>query len=157
MATVYKDVLQAEMRALLDSQSHRCSPTYYSCKWKALSQNSHPASEPPESLSFGIVWSSAQNSWLITSVASFTNETWPVMDDNECIHYSSPLGLGTDQYAGPIKSHRSWMLRPQAAGQVNKVPLRNRDGWIPASLMVNPCIAEEESVCVWRILVWLSP
>lgn len=97
-----------------------------------------------------IARSSWQNSWLITSVASFTNETWSVKDDNECIHYSSPLGLGTDQYTGPIKNHRSWMLKPLASGQANKVPLRNWDGWIPVSLMVNPCIAEEDFVCVFE-------
>lgn len=82
--------------------------------------------------------------------ATFTSETLSVRDDSECIHYSSPLGLGTDQYAGPIKSHRSWMLRPLAAGQANKVPLRNREGCIPVSLMVNPCILPRRSLCVFE-------
>lgn len=102
--SVFKDVLLAEMRALVDSR--RCSPTYYSCKWKALSQNSHRVSEPPEKHCwvFGFAWNSVQISWLITSVDSFSSETWSVMDDSEFIHYSLPLGLGTDQYTGPSKA-----------------------------------------------------
>lgn len=95
---------------------------------------------------WGLRGAHRKNSWLITSVASFTNETWSVRDDNECIHYSSPLGLGTDQYAGPIKNHRSWMMKPLASGQANKVPLRNWDSWIQASLVVNPFLAEEDFV-----------
>lgn len=54
------------MRALVDSRSCRCDPTYYSCDWKALSHNSHRMSE--RCCIFGIAWNSAQNSWLITSV-----------------------------------------------------------------------------------------
>lgn len=136
----------------VDSQSSRCIPTYYSCSRKALPQNSHRVSEPSKKtlLSFEDCEELIANSWLITSVASFTNETWSVRDDNECIHYSSPLGLRTDQYTGPIKNHRSWMLKLLASGQANKVPLRNWDGWIPVSLMVNPCIAEENFVCVFE-------
>lgn len=132
----------------VDTRSPRCNPTSYSCNRKALSQNSHRVSEPPEERCWvlGIARSSSKNSWLITSVASFTNETWYVRDDNECIHYSSPLGLGTDQYAGPIKNHRSWMMKPLASGQANKVPLRNWDSWIQASLVVNPFLAEEDFV-----------
>lgn len=40
------------------------------------------------------------------------------------------------------------MLKPLASGQANKVPLRNWDGWIQASLMVkvNPFLAEEDFV-----------
>lgn len=144
------------MRALVESRSCRCNPTSYSCNWKALSQNSHWMSEPPEECCWvlGIAWSSAQNSWLITSVATFTSETLSVRHDNECIHYSSPLGLGTDQYAGPIKSHRRWMLRLLAAGQANKVPLRNRDGFFdgePMHCEGGVCVCLKDTSLVWTI------
>jgi len=103
MATDIPMFLRQRWEHSVDTRSPRRNPTSYPCNWKALSQNSHRMSESPEERCWvlGIERSSLKNPWLITSVASFTNETWSVRDDNEFIHYSSPLGLGTDQYIPP--------------------------------------------------------
>lgn len=97
-----------------------------------------------------------QNPGLITSVASFTSEIESVWDNNEHIHYSCLLGLGTDQYAGPIKSHRSWILRLDEQTKSHWETFGT--GTVGSKALWCGTLADcrwRVCVCVWRMLVWL--
>lgn len=144
----------------VDSRSSRCSPTYYSCNRKALSQNSHRVSEPSKKTLLSFEDCEELIAKLLANYKCCFFYKWNLICEGWQWVHSLFISSGTGNRSIHRAHQKPQELDAEATGfwTSEQSPIEKLGRLDTSFFHGEPLHCRGGlCVCVWRIMLWLSP